>query len=105
MVCSEQVNRIRSMPARPLLQARFQLKVRPRPKPVSERNSQAMPPHPRDLQAGIMTRVGDIPLRKPGNAVPALRQLTPRCERSHDSRSNVIGKCRLQNDMAARRQH
>ena len=52
-----------------------------------------------------MTRVGDIPLRKPGNAVPALRQLAPRCERSHDSRSNVIGKCRLQNDMAARRQH
>ena len=67
----EQVNRIRSMPTRPLLQAVFQLEIRPRPKPVSKRNAQAMPPYLHDSQAGVMARVGDIPLRKPGYAVSA----------------------------------
>jgi hypothetical protein len=44
-----------------------------RAKPVSKRNAQAMSPHFHNPQAGTMARVGDIPLRKPGNAVSAPR--------------------------------
>ena len=52
-----------------------------------------------------MARVGDIPLRKPGNAVSALRQLALRGHCADDPRSNVIGKCCLQNDTPGGRQH
>src|SRR5207245_9672674 len=82
----KQVNRIRSMSARPFLQASLQLKVCPRPNPVAKRDAQAMAPHLYDPQAGIIARVGDIALRKPGNAIYAPRQFAPRGECPHDPR-------------------
>jgi hypothetical protein len=64
-----------------------------------------MPSRLHDPQAGTIARVGDISFGKPGNAISALRELAPRGKGAHDSRSNVINKCCLQNDAPARRQH
>jgi hypothetical protein len=50
------------MAAGPVLQALFQLKIRPRPKPVAKRDAQAMPSHFQHAKPGGIASVGDIAL-------------------------------------------